>query len=104
MVEKKLTARDKKMFQMGYDLGQMNLTKTLSLLNRTNKRLWDELLRLDRMAPVAGVVLTYKEVERLINILRKNNLKYWGTKLNKKLKKARLQAKLEASLPKKPEL
>lgn len=92
---KKITEREKKYYRMGYEHGEHKLRETILLLQKTNKELWHELLRLDRIAPVVGVVLTYTEVERLVCALRKEKASPCrAVTLEKKIKKAKQEGEL----------
>jgi len=91
----KITERDKKYYRMGFEQGEHELKKTILLFQRTNKNLWRELLRLDRIVPVAGVVLTYAEVEKLARALRKKKASpYRASKLEEKIITAKREGKL----------
>jgi len=94
-----ITERDKKFYRLGFEQGEHKLRETTLLLQTTNKNLWQELLRLDRIAPVAGVVLTYNEVERLIRALRKGKVSYHrASNLKKKINNAKREEYLYSCL------
>jgi len=95
----KITERDKKYYRMGFEQGEHKLRETMLLLQKTNKSLWRELLRLDKHVPLAGVVLTYAEVKRISRALRKGKASpYRATVLEKKIKKAKGDEELSSYL------
>lgn len=94
---RKITETDKAWYHIGLLEGEQRLKQTIILLRKTNNALWDELLRLDRIEPVVGIVLSFSETKRFIKALKKTNPRYqhYVKKLQDKLKKARIKGKLE---------
>ncbi len=84
----------KRAFALGRQIGWEEAEKFLqgrieNVMNRC-ARVCSELrkdnMRLDTLYPVAGVVLTYVEAEKLINILKSDKPSpYWARKLKKKI-------------------
>ena len=82
--DRKISETDRAFYKLGFQDGERQLERTIILLKTTNKRLWDELTRLDRVDPVAGVLVPEVMAHRIIKVLRKPMRNYH---LAKKLKK-----------------
>jgi len=85
----KMTERDKKYYRLGYDHGHQRLKLTIAKLTTSIEYLAHELMRLDKAAPVSGVVLTFIEAQRLANILEKKGSIHWKKRLEKKIDEGR---------------
>ncbi len=67
----KPTETDMIIYDAGFKNGEHQLDKTIVLLKKTNRQLYDELIRLDKISPVSGIAVNYKLMHSIINALKK---------------------------------
>lgn len=74
-------------YKIGLLHGEDRLKQTINCIKITNRRLFDELLRLDRVQPLDSccVKLSSKYAESLIKTLRNNKLIWHANKLQKQV-------------------
>ena len=79
---RKVSDTDRAFYKLGLQDGRRQLERTIILLKTTNRTLWDELCRLDREDPIAGVIMSRVLAKEIIKALRKptkNHSKLAGT-------------------------
>jgi hypothetical protein len=83
--KKDFAAGVKAAYKLGLQDGNNRLSHTINLIHKTNRALYDELLRLDRLEPlnVNSVVLSREQVDGIIAALRKAGKFYQARKLKK---------------------
>lgn len=74
-------------YKLGLLDGRNQLQQTINCIRKTNRRLFDELLRLDKVQPLDSccIKMSQKDVEELIKHLRKKNCYWYAKKLQKLL-------------------
>lgn len=75
-------------YRLGYMDGQQKRQEMFVFLQTTNRRLWEELVRLDKEEPLDGIELTRDEAKKFIRRLRNPAHKehqYWVRMLKRKL-------------------
>lgn len=61
-------------YKLGFMDAQQKHKELFLLLQKTNHRLWEELIELDKKEPVNGIALTAKQVRSLVRHLCKMGL------------------------------
>lgn len=78
-------------YRLGFIDGGQKREEMFNFLQLTNRRLWEELIRLDKKEPLDGVTLSLEQTGRLMKHLRNAGIekhKHWVEMLRKKLKKS----------------
>ena len=83
--DRQITLTDRVFYKLGFQDGERQLEYTMRLLKATNNRLWNELCRLDRVDPIAGVLVPEVMVSQIIKALNKPTKNYPLAKRLKKL-------------------
>ena len=83
--KKDFAAGVKAAYKLGLQDGGNRLSHTINLIHKTNRALYDELLRLDRTEPqkINSVILTREQMEGIIAALRKAGKFHQVRKLKK---------------------
>lgn len=80
-------------YKLGLQDGLQRRKELFILLQKTNYRLWEELIQLDKKEPLDGVMLTLKQAEHLFKHLKKYNVRNqhsnWIRLLRQRLKELR---------------
>jgi hypothetical protein len=83
--KKDFAAGVKAAYKLGLQDGRGQLNHTINLIHKTNRALYDELLRIDKFNPLSvnSVILSREQVKGVITALRKAGKFYQARKLKR---------------------
>ena len=86
---KEISEDNKFFYNLGFSRGRDELKTVINLMQKTNRELYNEMLKLDDTKPLVGVLLSYNIVERVIKSL----IKHKNPKFAKLIEKLRDEAR-----------